>query len=147
MSMLDQVIPGKGSRLQNHRDRWMNIVGRLMPGETPERAQVAMAPLWHALRAEELKALGTKSPRFVDDFLTRSELQVLPGSKGLSYERGSIEKPLLAVIAMAFLVLLIAAGNGASLLLVRSAAPVREFPLPDALGANPRRGVPPRQHQ
>jgi putative ABC transport system permease protein len=141
MSMLDQVIPGKGSRLQNHRDRWMNIVGRLKPGETPERAQVAMAPLWHALRAEELKTLGTKSPRFVDDFLTRSELQVLPGSKGLSYERGSIEKPLMAVMAMAFLVLLIAAVNVASLLLVRAAARVREFSLRYALGANARRVV------
>jgi predicted permease len=141
MSMLDQVIPGKGDRLQNHKDRWMNIVGRLKPGETPERAQVAMAPLWHALRAEELKALGTKPPRFVDDFLTRSELQVLPGSKGLSYERGSIEKPLLAVMAMAFLVLLIAAVNVASLLLVRSAARVREFSLRYALGANARRVV------
>jgi predicted permease len=141
MSMIDQVIPGKGDRLQNHRDRWMNIVGRLKPGETPERAQVAMAPLWHSLRAEELKALGTKSPRFVDEFLTRSELQVLPGSKGLSYERGSIEKPLLAVMAMAFLVLLIAAVNVASLLLVRSAARVREFSLRYALGANVRRVV------
>jgi predicted permease len=141
MSMLDQVIPGKGDRLQNHKDRWMNIVGRLKPGETPERAQVAMAPLWYALRAEELKALGTKSPRFVDEFLTRSELQVLPGSKGLSYERGSIEKPLLAVMAMAFLVLLIAAVNVASLLLVRSAARVREFSLRYALGANARRVV------
>ena len=82
MSMLEQVVPGKGSYLQNHKDRWMNIVGRMKPGEPPERAQVAMAPLWHALRAEELKALGTRSPRFVDEFLTRSELQVLPGSKG-----------------------------------------------------------------
>jgi predicted permease len=141
MSMLDQVIPGKGSRLQNHKDRWMNIVGRLKPGETPERAQVAMAPLWHALRAEELKALGTKSQRFMDDFLTRSELQVRPGSKGLSYQRGSIEKPLLAVMAMAFLVLLIAAVNVASLLLVRSAARVREFSLRYALGANAPRIV------
>jgi predicted permease len=141
MSMLEQIKPGKGSRLQNHKDRWMNIVGRLKPGETPERAQVALAPLWHALRAEELKALGTKSPRFVDDFLTRSELQVLPGSKGLSYERDALEKPLLAVMGMAFLVLLIASVNVASLLLVRSAARVREFSLRYALGANARRVV------
>jgi putative ABC transport system permease protein len=141
MSMLDEVIPGKGNRLQNHKDRWMNIVGRLKQGETPERAQVAMAPLWHALRAEELKALGTRSPRFVDEFVTRSELQVLPGSKGLSYERGSIEKPLLAVMAMAFVVLLIAAVNVASLLLVRAAARMREFSLRYALGANAWRVV------
>jgi putative ABC transport system permease protein len=141
MSMLEQVVPGEGSRLQNHKDRWMNIVGRLKPGETPDRAQVAMAPLWHALRAEELKALGTKSPRFVDVFLRRSELQILPGSKGLSYDRDTLQKPLLAVMAMAFLVLLIAAINVASLLLVRSAARAREFSLRYALGANARRVV------
>ena len=141
MSMLNEVRPGLGTRLENHKDRWMNIVGRLKPGETPERAQVAMAPLWHALRAEELKALGTRSPRFVDAFLTKSELQVLPGSKGLSYDRDTLEKPLYAVMAMAFLVLLIAAINVASLLLVRSAARVREFSLRYALGANARRVV------
>ncbi len=141
MSMLEQVRPGQGQRLQNHKDRWMNIVGRLKTGETPEHAQVAMAPLWHALRAEELKALGTRSPRFVNDFLTHSELQFLPGARGLSYQRDGLEKPLYAVMAMAFLVLLIAAVNVASLLLVRSAARVREFSLRYALGANVRRVV------
>ena len=141
MSMLEQVRPGKGTRLQNRKARWMNIVGRLKPGETPERAKVELAPLWHSLRAEELKALGTRSPRFVDEFLTRSELEVLPGSKGLSYDRNSLRKPLLAVMAMAFLVLLIATVNVASLLLVRSAARVREFSLRYALGANARRVV------
>ncbi len=141
MSMLDVVRPGQGGRLQNHKSRWMNIVGRLKAGETRERAQVALAPLWHALRADELKALGTRSKRFVDEFLTRSELQVLPGSKGLSYNRGNLEKPLYAVMGMAFLVLLIAAVNVASLLLVRSAARVREFSLRYALGASGRRVV------
>jgi putative ABC transport system permease protein len=143
MSMLDQVRPGQGHRLQNHTDRWMNIVGRLKKGENPEHAQVAMAPLWHALRAEELKALGARagSKRFVDEFLTHSELQILPGARGLSYSRDDLEKPLYAVMAMAFLVLLIAAVNVASLLLVRSAARVREFSLRYALGANVHRVV------
>jgi putative ABC transport system permease protein len=141
MSMLEQIRPGRGRDLQDHKSRWMNIIGRLKPGETPERAQVMMAPLWHSLRAEELKALGTKSPRFVDDYLTRSELLVLPGSTGISYNRDGLEKPLYAVMAMAFLVLLIATVNVASLLLVRSAARVREFSLRYALGANARRVV------
>ncbi len=141
VSMLEQIRPGKGGLLQNRRNRSMNIVGRLKSGETPERAQIAMAPLWHSLRAEELKALGTKSPRFVDEFLTRSELQVLPGSSGLSYSRGDLRSPLLAVMAMAFLVLLIAAVNVASLLLVRSAARIREFSLRYALGATAHRVI------
>jgi len=139
ISMLEQIRPGKGVRLQNHKARWMSIIGRMKPGETPERAKVAMAPLWHALRAEELKALGTKSPHFVDEFLTQSELLVLPGSSGLSYSRDNLRSPLLAVMGMAFLVLLIAAVNVASLLMVRSAARIREFSLRYALGANARR--------
>jgi putative ABC transport system permease protein len=139
MSMLDQVIPGKGRRLTDHTDRWMNIVGRLKQGLSTEQAQVALAPLWYALRADELKALGHRSQRFVDEFLTHSQLQVLPGARGLSYSRDKLQKPLLAVMAMAFLVLLIATVNVASLLLVRSAARVREFSLRYALGANTRR--------
>jgi putative ABC transport system permease protein len=143
MSMLEQVRPGKGGRLQSHKDRWMNIVGRLKTGETPEHAQVAMAPLWHALRAEELKGLGARagSKRFVDEFLNHSELQMLPGARGLSYSRDTLQKPLYAVMAMAFLVLLITAVNVASLLLVRSAARIREFSLRYALGASARRVV------
>src|SRR6202008_3037543 len=37
MSMLDVVIPGKGKRLTDHTDRWMNIIGRLRGGETIEQ--------------------------------------------------------------------------------------------------------------
>jgi putative ABC transport system permease protein len=135
MSMLGQVVPGKDSRLTDHRDKWMNVVGRLKPGESRAEAEVAMAPLWHALRADELKALGTRSKRFTDDFLTNSRLLVLPGARGFSYDRESYETPLIAVMAMAALVLLIAIVNVASLLLVRSAGRIREFSLRYALGA------------
>jgi putative ABC transport system permease protein len=135
MSMLDTMIPGKGKRLTDHKDRWMNIVGRLREGETTAQAEAGVAPLWHALRAEELKALGHKPPRFVDEFLTQSRLVIEPGARGLSYSRGSLQTPLLAVMAMAALVLLLAAVNVASLLLVRSAARVQEFAVRYAMGA------------
>lgn len=139
MSMLDQALPGKGSRLTDHKDRWMNILGRLAPGQTAAQAQAALAPVWHALRAEELKALGSRSPRFVNEFLTNSRLLVLPGSRGFSYQRDGLKTPLLVVMAMALLVLLIASVNVGSLLLVRSAGRVREFSLRSALGANQAR--------
>ncbi len=141
MSMLDQALPGKGSRLTDHKDRWTNILGRLAPGQTAAQAQSALAPLWHALRAEELKALGTRSPRFVNEFVTNSRLLVLPGARGFSYQRDGLKTPLLMVMAMAMVVLLIASVNVGSLLLVRSAGRLREFSLRSALGANQARLV------
>jgi putative ABC transport system permease protein len=135
MSMLDVVIPGKGARLSDHSDRWMNVIGRLHEIETREQAEAGVGPLWHALRAEELKALGQRSPRFVDDFLTRSRLQLEPGARGLSYSRGDLYVPLLAMMAMATLVLLLAATNVASLLLVRAASRGQEFAVRSAMGA------------
>jgi putative ABC transport system permease protein len=135
MSMLDEIVPGKGKRLTDHTDKWMNILGRLKPGESRAQAQVAMQPLWHALRAEELKNLGHRSQHFTDEFLTRSRMLVVPGARGFSYNRDSYQKPLLAVMAMALLVLVMAAVNVASLLLVRSAGRVREFSVRYALGA------------
>ena len=125
ITMLDQIIPGAGKRLTLHTDRGLNLIGRLKPGESRERAEVALAPLWHALRAEELKALGHKSSKFTAEFLTNSRLSLLPGATGFSYQRDDFKQPLLVIMGMALLVLLIASVNVASLLLVRSAGRAR----------------------
>jgi putative ABC transport system permease protein len=135
---VDLVTSHDGAGLRDHFSRWMIILGRLKPGMTAAHAQVGIAPLWHALRSNELKALGTRSPKFVAGFVTNSRLLVNSGAQGFSYRRPTIEKPFLALMAMAILVLLIASVNVASLLLVRSASRVREFALRSALGA--RRG-------
>ena len=141
MSMLNQVVPGQGLRLTNHKDRWLNIIGRLRDGQTAAQASVAVAPLWYALRADELKNLGHRSPRFIQDFLTNSRLLILPGARGLSYSRGNLQRPLLIAMGLAALVLLISSVNVASLLLVRSAGRIREFSLRVALGARSSRIV------
>lgn len=141
ISMLNQAVPASADRLTNRTYKWINIIGRLAPGTTQTQAAVMNAPLWHALRAYELTQQKNKSKRFAKGFLDDSHLQVLPGSRGFSFNRDSLQKPFLAVMAMAVLVLLIASVNVASLLLVRSAARVREFSLRAALGASSSRLV------
>ena len=141
MAMLDQVTGHTGNGLLDHKSRWLNILGRLAPGVSAAQAQAGMQPLWHGLREDELKNLGSVSPRFTAEFLTKSRLLVKPGARGFSYQRSSLEKPFLAVMAMAVLVLLISSVNVASLLLVRSASRIREFSLRAALGARTGRIV------
>ena len=94
-----------------------------------------MAPLWHALRTAELPLFKNNSKRFVDGFVSKSKLNVLDGARGFSYSRDDLRTPLLVVMGMVVLVVLMAAVNAASLVLVRSAGRVREFSMRYALGA------------
>ncbi len=143
ISTVAEIDPNQSAdnALVNHKDRWLNVVGRLRDGTSAAQGEAQTLPLWHALRAEELKALGTRPKKFTDEFLTNSRLKLLPGARGLSYSRERLEQPLLVVMGMAALVLLIAGVNVASLLLVRAATRTREFAVRYAVGATRRRIV------
>ena len=138
ISMRDSVT-GHFFPATDRRARWLNIIGRIRPGLTRAQAETGINPLWHALRADELKTGTNKSPRFIAGFLTDNKLLLRPGARGYSYTRSDLETPFYAVMAMAVLVLLISAVNVASLLLVRSAGRIREFSLRTALGARSSR--------
>lgn len=137
MSMFAAADPtANPNRLTERTSKWINILGRLAPGTTSAQAAAMNAPLWHAFRADELAKRKSYSKRFEKGFLTDSRLELHSGARGFSFNRESLQTPFLAVMAMAVLVLLIASVNVASLLLVRSAARVREFSLRAALGAS-----------
>ncbi len=140
MTMKPVVVPNT-SDLDRHDSRWLNILGRLKPGETRSQAQAAMAPLWHSLRTAELPLFKNSSKRFVDGFVNKSALLVVDGSQGFSYSRDDLRTPLLVVMGMVVLVALMAAVNVASLVLVRSAGRMREFSMRYALGARRRQVV------
>ena len=142
MTMKPIVTP-LTDNLDKHDERWMNILGRLKPGVTRTQAEAGMAPLWQSLRKAELPLFHNNSARFVAGFVTNSRLHVLDGAKGFSYSRNSMSTPLMVIMGMAVLVVLMAAVNVASLVLVRSAGRVREFSMRYALGA--RRGAVVRQ--
>lgn len=129
------VITPEWNELDAHNGRWLNILGRLKPGETRAEAEARMAPLWHALRSAELPYFKNTSPKFVAGFVTNSRLHVLDGARGFSYSRNNLRGPLLVVMGLAALVLLMATVNVASLVLVRAAGRVREIAMRYALGA------------
>jgi putative ABC transport system permease protein len=135
------VVTPDWDELDKHTSRWLNIIGRMKPGETRAQAQSAMAPLWHSLRAAEFPLMGNNSKRFQDGFVTNSKLLLVDGAQGFSYSRNNMRTPLLVVMGMVLLVVLMAAVNVASLVLVRSAGRVREFSMRYALGAKRSRVI------
>ena len=135
MMMKPQITPGWND-LDNRRSIWLNVIARLKPGMTLEQGQTGLAPLWHSLREDELKAMPNVTPKVRDNFLNKSQIQLVQADRGFSPVRDSIGTPLLIVMAMGGLVVLIACANVASLLLVRAAGRVREMSVRYALGAS-----------
>lgn len=135
------VVTPSWDELSNPQARWLNILGRLKPGETRAQAQSAMAPLWRDLRIAELPLMKNNSTHFRSAFVDHSVLHVLDGSRGFSYQRNDLRMPLMVVMGMVLLVLLMASVNVASLVLVRSAGRAREFSMRCALGAKRGRVV------
>jgi len=134
MTMKSEVMPGSAD-LENRRDRWLNIIGRLRTGLSRDQAEAGIAPLWYAIRADELQQSGHSSERERESFLTKSHLFLLEGAKGFSPLRADMRTPLLIVMAMVALVALMASANVGGLLLVRAAGRVQEMSVRYALGA------------
>jgi len=128
------VITPRWQDLEDRRSNWLTLSGRLKPGIGRQQAEAAMAPLWHALRAEEFKTFDHKD-RWQKRFLDDSRLQLLDGARGFSPLRDQISVPLMVLMGMVALLVLMACVNVSSLLLVRAAGRAREFSVRYALGA------------
>ena len=138
ITMKAQMTP-QWDELEERRSRWLNIVARLKPGVTVQQAEAGINPLWKALRAMELESIPTHSQRFREQFVAKSYLTLLDGSKGFSPLRDLMRVPLLILMGMVGLLTLMATANVGSLLLVRGAARTREMSVRYSLGATRRR--------
>jgi putative ABC transport system permease protein len=139
MTMAPKVMPAF-EQFENRRAIWLNIIGRLKPGESAAQAEAGLDPLWHALREEELKDIHSKNQQFRDNFGAKSHLNLKPGARGFSL-LDQYRLPMLIVMAMVLLVAVIACVNVATLLLVRAAGRVKEMSVRYAMGARRSRVV------
>lgn len=138
ISMADIAIPALAPRdlHNNHQFLWLTLIARLKPGVTITQAEASLAPLWHALRAEELTLYKERTERFSKNFLDKSHLVVKDDSRGFSPGRADLKTPLIILMSMAGLLVAMCAINVATLLLLRAAARAREMSMRYALGAS-----------
>jgi predicted permease len=106
---------------------FLMTIGRLAPGVTADQAAAAAQPVFERAAYEHVRARGEKE---------KPPKLYLEEARGIQGLREQYQRPLTILMAMVGLVLLIACGNVAMLLMARSAARQRELGMRTALGAS-----------
>jgi predicted permease len=128
-----QMTPFRNG-LDDPKDYWVQIVGRLKPGLSRGEAQTRLAPLYRSLLTELAPGLQGWDDKTRQQFVEK-KLELLPGGTGRSVLRDGVGKPLVSLMGMVALVLLIACSNLAGLLAARGVARQREYGIRLAIGA------------
>ena len=121
--------------LDDPKDYWVQVVGRIKPGLTRAQAAAQIAPLYRSLLDGAFARITGWDEKERREFLAK-KLELSPGGHGRAVLRDGISKPLLSLMGMVTLVLLIACSNLAGLLAARGAARQREYGIRLAIGAS-----------